>query len=150
VTVSEAAPDTFPVMHVIAVVPTPTAVAKPFDPAALLIVAMPVLAELQTADAVRSCVVLFVNKPVAVNVSEAPFAMVGLLGVTVIDSSVAAVIVSVVDPDMLPDNAVNVMVPVVTDVADPAEPAALLIVAMPGFDELQVTAVVKSCVVVSE
>ena len=58
VTVSEAAPDTFPDTHVIAVVPTPTAAAKPFDPAALLIVATPVFEELQVTDAVTSFVVL--------------------------------------------------------------------------------------------
>ena len=149
-TVSEAAPDTFPDTQVIAVVPAPTAVAKPFDPAALLIVAMPEFAELQVTDAVMSCVVLSVNKPIAVNTCEAPMAMEGLLGDTAIDSSVAAVIVSVVDPNILPDNACIVVTPVVTEVADPLDPAALLIVAMPGYDELQVTAFVRSCVELSE
>jgi hypothetical protein len=39
---------------------------------------------------------------------------------------------------------------VATAVANPLEPAALLTVATPVLDELQVTAVVKSCVVLSE
>jgi hypothetical protein len=67
-----------------------------------------------------------------------------------IDKSVACVTVKVVDPDMLPDFAVIIVDPVATGVADPLEPAALLIVATPVLDELQVTAVVRSCVVLSE
>jgi hypothetical protein len=39
---------------------------------------------------------------------------------------------------------------VATAVANPWDPAALLIVATAVLDELQVTAVVKSCVVLSE
>jgi hypothetical protein len=66
------------------------------------------------------------------------------------DTSVACVTVKVVDPDMLPDFAVIIVDPVATGVADPLEPAALLIVATPVLDELQVTAVVRSCVVLSE
>jgi hypothetical protein len=67
-----------------------------------------------------------------------------------IDKSVACVTVRVVDPDMLPDAAVIVVDPVAAAVADPLDPAALLIVATPVLDELQVTAVVRSCVVLSE
>jgi hypothetical protein len=37
-----------------------------------------------------------------------------------------------------------------TELADPSLPAALLIVAVPVLLELQVTAVVRSCVVLSE
>jgi hypothetical protein len=51
---------------------------------------------------------------------------------------------------MLPDVAVIVVEPVAMAEANPFEPAALLIVAMPVLDELQVTAVVRSCVVLSE
>ena len=51
---------------------------------------------------------------------------------------------------MPPDDAVIVVDPVATEEADPFEPAALLIVATPALDELQVTAVVKSCVELSE
>jgi len=87
---------------------------------------------------------------VAVNCRVVPSAMLGLVGVTDMDTSVAGVTVSVVDPDMLPDAAVIVVEPAATDVAKPLEPAALLIVATPPVNEPQVTAVVRSCVVLSE
>ena len=77
-------------------------------------------------------------------------AMLGLAGVTAMDTSVAVVTVSVVDPDIPPDVAVTVVEPAAAEVANPLEPAALLIVAAPVFDELQVAAVVRSCVVPSE
>lgn len=66
------------------------------------------------------------------------------------DVNVAGVTVSIVVPDMLPDVAVTVVDPASTDVANPFDPAALLIVAIPVLDELQVTAVVRVCVVLSE
>jgi hypothetical protein len=87
---------------------------------------------------------------VAVNCCIVPLATEGLTGVTVIDVSDAAVTVRVVDPDMLPDIAVIVVDPVATEEADPLDPAALLIVATAISDELQVNAVVRSCVVLSE
>jgi hypothetical protein len=59
--------------------------------------------------------------------------------VTAMDTSVAGVTVSVVDPDILPDVAVIVVEPAVAEVASPLEPAALLIVATDAADELQVT-----------
>jgi hypothetical protein len=60
------------------------------------------------------------------------------------------VTVSKVVPAMLPDVAVIVVEPAATDVANPLEPAALLIVATPEADEFQVTDVVRSCVELSE
>ncbi len=79
-----------------------------------------------------------------------PLAMLGLVGLTATETSVAAVIVSVVEPETLPDVAVIVVVPVPTAVASPFEPAALLIVAAAVLDELQVTAAVRFCVELSE
>jgi hypothetical protein len=76
--------------------------------------------------------------------------MLGLAGVTVMDTSVAAVTVSVVDPDILPDVAVIVVEPAATEVASPLEPAALLMVATPAVDDFQVTPVVRFCDVLSE
>ena len=76
--------------------------------------------------------------------------MLGLAGVTAMDTSVAEVTVNVVDPDMLPDVAVIDVEPVVAEVAIPLEPLALLMAATPAVDEFQVTAVVRSCVVLSE
>jgi hypothetical protein len=76
--------------------------------------------------------------------------MLGLVGVIAMDTSVAGVTVRVVDPHMPPNVAVTVVDPVATAVADPLELAALLIVATVRADELQVTAVVRFCVVLSE
>jgi hypothetical protein len=69
--------------------------------------------------------------------------MLGLLGVIAMDTSVAAVTVSVVDPDIPADVAVIVVEPVATEVALPLEPAALLMAATVAIDELQDTAVVR-------
>ena len=66
------------------------------------------------------------------------------------ETSVAGVTVSSVVPDMLPDIAVTVVEPVATDAARPFDPAALLIVAIPALDELQVADAVRFCVVLSE
>jgi hypothetical protein len=66
------------------------------------------------------------------------------------DTSVAAVTVSVVDPDVLPNVAVIVVEPADADVASPLELAALLMAATPAADEFQVTDAVRSCVVLSE
>ncbi len=79
-----------------------------------------------------------------------PSAMLGLAGVTAIETSDAAVTVSVVEPEMPPDTAVIVVEPVATEVARPLEPAALLIVATPVLEELQVADAVRFCVVPSE
>jgi hypothetical protein len=66
------------------------------------------------------------------------------------DTSVAELTVKVAEPEILPDVAVIVVDPAATDVANPLEPAALLMAATPEADEPQVTAVVRSCVVLSE
>ena len=66
------------------------------------------------------------------------------------DTSVAEVTVNVVDPDIPPDVALIVVDPAAAEVARPLEPAALLMAATPVADEFQVTAVVRSCVVLSE
>ena len=76
--------------------------------------------------------------------------MLGLVGVTSMDVSVAAVTVNVVDPETLPRVAVMVLLPTATDVAKPMELVALLMVALVILEELQVTDAVISCVVLSE
>ena len=81
------------------------------------------------------------------NCFAVPSAMLGLGGSTAIDSSVAAVTVNVVEPEMLPSVAVIVLLPTATGVAKPLEFAALLIVAVTVLEELQITDVVMSCVV---
>jgi hypothetical protein len=66
------------------------------------------------------------------------------------DTSVAAVTVRTVEPEMLPEVAVIVVVPAATGVTIPLEPAVLLIAATVADDELQVTDAVISCLLLSE
>ena len=58
--------------------------------------------------------------------------------------------VSDVVPETLPDVAAIVVEPAAADVANPLLPAALLMVATPVEEELQVTEFVRFCVVLSE
>lgn len=69
----------------------------------------------------------------------------------VIDASSAGVTVSVMALEVIPERvAVMVVVPCAWDRAVPFEPAVLLIVATPAFDECHVTDEVMSGVVLSE
>jgi len=87
--------------------------------------------------------------PVAVYCSVLPFGRLELLGVTPIDTKVAGVTLSGVEPETLPSNAVMVVEPCAAAVATPFEPLALLTLAMLVADELQLTAEVRFCVVPS-
>lgn len=75
--------------------------------------------------------------------------MLRLTGVTAIDTSVAADTVNVVLPEIAPDVAVMVVIPTNNEVASPFKPAALLIVAIVGAEDVQVTDDVRFCVVAS-
>ena len=148
VTVSVVVPDMFVTgsMAVIETEPVAVDVAKPFEPDALLILAAPVVDDPQVTDAVKFCVVLSVYVPVAVNWFVVPRAMLGLVGVTEIDTSVAGVTVSVVVPDMFVAGSMAVIVaePVPAAVVKPLEPNTLLTLATLVDDEFQVTDVVIS------
>jgi len=135
---------------VIVVVPVATGVALPKLPAVLLMVATDVADEFQVAEVVRSWVVLSEKVPVTVNCWFVPVAMLGFVGETVRDTSVADVTVRVVVTETLPDVAVMVAVPVAMAVALPLLPVVLLMVATDEADELQITKVVRSWVVLSE
>ena len=124
--------------------------ARPFEPAALLIVATPAVVVFQVANEVRSCVVLSENVPVAVNCCVEPVVREQRGGVTAIEINIAGVTVKRVDPDLPPTVAVMVVDPTATGVANPFEPPALLMAATDAADEPQVTAVVKLCVEPSE
>jgi hypothetical protein len=76
--------------------------------------------------------------------------MLGLVGVTEMDISIVEVTVRVVVPEMLPDVAVIVVEPAAAAVANPLEPAALLMAATAALDEFQFTDVFRFCVVPSE
>jgi hypothetical protein len=76
--------------------------------------------------------------------------MLGLVGVTAIEDSVAFVTVRVVVPETAPRVAVTVVEPAPTDVASPLEPAVLVIVATDTSEEPHVTNDDISCVVASK
>src|SRR6266540_3784335 len=122
VTVSVVLPETPPKVAVIVVIPAATDVARP----ALSIVAKAVFEELQVTWVVKSCVVLSLKVPVAVNCRVNPSGRPGLVGVTAIETRVALVTVSVAQVFVvvqltLPSVAVIVMgPPAATDVARPA------------------------------
>ncbi len=73
-----------------------------------------------------------------------------LAGVTVIEKRLALKTMRVVVPETLSKVAVMTVWPAPTDVARPLEPATLLMVATVGTEELQVTALVRSWVELSE
>lgn len=130
---------------VIVVVPIALLVASPV----VLMVATVVCEELQVTEVVRSCVLPSVKVPVAVNCCLVPSAMEGLAGVTVSDTRAADVTLSDVDRLTEPEVAVIVVVPTLALVARPWLPAVLLMTATAVFAELQVTVVVRSCVLPS-
>jgi hypothetical protein len=131
--------DILPEAAVMVVAPIATEEALPLEPAVLLIVATDVADELQVTDAVRSCVLLSEKIPVAVNCSDVPMAIPGLVGVTEMDASVAAVTVRFVKPEIVPKVAVMVVTPAAAEEAFPLEPAVLLIAAIDAADEYHVT-----------
>jgi len=139
VTVKFVDPEIAPEVAFIKEVPTATPVARP--PA--LIVEVAGTAELHVTLAVKFCVVLLLNVPVAVNCCVRPAAIEGFAGVTAMDTSVADVTVKVVEPEIAPDVAFIKEVPAATPVAKP--PAVMVAVA--GVAELHVTLAVRFCVV---
>lgn len=75
------------VMVIVPVVPVISEVARPVEPTVLLIVTVVSSDELQVDADVQFMVVPSENFAMAANCCAVPFAMVGLLGMTVIDSS---------------------------------------------------------------
>jgi hypothetical protein len=84
-----------------------------------VIVAIPVVCELQVTVLVKFCVELSEKVPVAVNCWVVPFAIEGFAGVTAIDTNVTEVTVSKVDPVTLPEVAMIVLDPAAFAVAIP-------------------------------
>jgi hypothetical protein len=75
----------------------------PLASPAVLIVATPVAEELHVAVLLRFCVLPSVYVPVALNCCVLPLVIDGFTGATAIDTSVAAVTVSVVLPETVPE-----------------------------------------------
>src|ERR1019366_4744196 len=145
VTVNVVEPLIAPDVASIVVVPKPANVANPCEPDTLLIVATLGPDELHAAVLVRVCVLASLYVPVAVNGCVVPTAIEAFPGVTAIDTSTAAVTVSVVEPVMLPSVALMLEAPFATLVASPAA----LIVATLGPDELHAAVLVRVCVLPS-
>lgn len=94
--------------------------------------------EAHATEEVRSGVLPSLKVPVAVNACCAPAGTVGLTGVTEIDTSAAAVTVSVAEPEIEPEEALMVVLPVPTLAALPVDEMVAMLVA----DEDQFTLVV--------
>jgi hypothetical protein len=87
-TVNEALPETPPDVAVIVAFPAATAVATPFVPAVLLMVATAVADELQFTELVRFCVLPSLNVPVATNWAVVVGAIFAVVVVTAIEFKV--------------------------------------------------------------
>lgn len=118
-TASSVVPEKPPNVAVIVLLPAATEVANPFEPVALLMVATPMLADAQVANAVMSSTELSEYVPVAMSCAVNPTAIPGLTGVTAMETKVAFLTISVVVAEMLPDVAVIVLLPAATEVASP-------------------------------
>lgn len=151
VTLSTVDPEMFPKVAVIVVFPMPSEVAIPLEPVELLIVATDVPDD-HVTDVVRFCVLLSEKMPVAVNCCLVPTAILGLVGVTEMDTRVAGVTVRMVEAYMFPDTdeAVMLVVPTAAAVALPSDPGTLLIAATEVEEELHMTDAVISCLLLSE
>src|SRR5215468_3195643 len=146
VTVRVAGPLTAPSVAEMVVVPTARVVAKPWDPAALEMVATLVIEYAQVTCVVRSWVEPSVKVPVAVNCSGLPFATEGVGGETERVCSAAAVTVSWVEPVIPLIAAEMEVLPTSTVLTRPWDPAALEMVATLVIEDAQLTCVVRSWV----
>jgi hypothetical protein len=123
-TVSVVVPLTEPELAVMFALPTPTLLATPGVGPPVLIVLTPGVSELHSTVSVMFCVLPSVYVPVAVNCSVVPSGITGTAGVTAIDTSAAGLTVTVVDPlivdpAIVPNVAVTVVLPTATLLATP-------------------------------
>lgn len=142
VTVSVADPLTGPDVAVIVADPCATLVASPVVE---VMVATVDALELHCTMLEMFCTLPSLNVPVAVNCCVTPSGSVGIAGVTAIETSVAAVTVTVADPLIEPEAAVTPVLPTATLLAAPA----LLTVVTLEFALLQVAVAVRSRVLPS-
>jgi len=135
---------------VIVAVPAPTALKRRLP----LIVATPVLEDVQVRSVLRFWVVLSEKFPVAVNCSVVPGAMLELDVLSVIEDNVAGVTVKVALPERLLQTLAILQVAVIVAVPVPAPTVLtsplLLTVASDVFEEVQVRSLLKFWVVLSE
>jgi hypothetical protein len=119
VTVSTVDPLIDPEVAVMLAVPSATVVAIPIVEPVLLIVATLVVSELHCTVVVMFCMLPSVYVPVAVNCCVAPSGSVGIAGVTAIDTNVAGVTVTVVEPLIVPEVAVMLVLATATPLTTP-------------------------------
>jgi hypothetical protein len=119
VTVNAAVPETLPDVAVIVVFPAASALATPFVPDVLLIVATAGDDELQVTELVRFCVLPSLKVPFATNCAVVLGAIDGVEVVTAIEFKVAAETVKIVVSETPPTLAVIVVVPAVNAEAKP-------------------------------
>jgi hypothetical protein len=134
-----------PALMPIMVEPVASVLANPIVPAASLMVATPIVLEVQYPDCVRSWVVPSVYVPVAVNCCGMPTGTLAVGGLMAIETSVAAVTVSTVEPEIVPEVALMVVVPIPVLMTNPV----VLIVAVVMVLDAQVAFPVKFCVLPS-
>jgi hypothetical protein len=137
-TFSVAVPLTKPDVAVMTAVPTPSPLATP--PPAMLAT---VEDEVQVTELVRSCALPSLYVPVAVNCWLVPLAIDALPGLTDIDTNTGDVTAKLVEPVIVPEVAVIIVLPGLTLVASPP----LLTVAIVVADEVQVAVLVRFCLV---
>jgi hypothetical protein len=135
---------------VMVALPTLVPVRSPSLPSALLIFATASAEELHVTSVVMSLLVPSEKNPTAASCREVPAASDELGATIVIAFKVAAVTVALVDAKTPFTVAVIVAVPTPTPVSNPSLPATLQTVANSGAEEVQLTDVVRSCVVPSE
>ena len=150
VTIRDVDPNILPTAALMLVVPTVSDVPKPLEPAALLMLATDVEEETQVTEVVRFWVELSAKVPTAVNCWSVPCSMVCIAGVTAIETNAAGVTVSVTGAEFTdPNMALMTALPCAALEAKPRVPKALLIVAVLGLSEAQVTWMVRSWVELS-
>jgi hypothetical protein len=119
VTVSVVDPLTPPTLAVMFALPTPTPLATPGVGPPVVIVLTPGVSELHSTVLVMFCVLPSVYVPVAVKACVVPSEMTGTAGVTAIETSTAGVTVTVVEPLIVPNVAVTLVLPKATLLATP-------------------------------
>ena len=126
------------------VTPTLTVVANPRVAGASLTVATAAFDEVHVEVPVTSPTLPSLKVPAAVNCWERPSAAEPPFCVIAIDSSVGGATLRFVVAEMAPVAARMVELPAVSVLTRPCAPPALLIVATPGAEELQITRAVTS------
>jgi hypothetical protein len=119
VTVSVVDPLTPPSLAVMFALPTPALLATAGVGPPVLIVLTPGVSELHSTVPVMFCVLPSVYVPVAVKACVAPSGITGTAGVTAIETSTAGFTVTVVEPLIVPNVAIAVVLPKTTLLATP-------------------------------